>query len=218
MVDASLGGKTGIDLPQGKNLAGAFHAPSFVLVDPLVLSTLPQEEFASGMAEVVKAGVIADENLFTLCTGGKSSINTNKLELIKRAMGVKIRVIENDPFEKGKRAVLNYGHTLGHAIELTSGYQLRHGEAISIGMVLETRLAEMIQLCPSGLSDVIAEVLANIGLPTELPPNYSSKDIMQVMKNDKKRRKGVVRFALPVDIGNVKANIVVEEKWISQLF
>jgi 3-dehydroquinate synthetase len=113
---------------------------------------------------------------------------------------------------------LNYGHTLGHAIEFTSGFKLRHGEAIAIGMVLEARLSEMLQLCHPGLSDRIAEVLSTIGLPTRLPTEYSFVEISQVMQKDKKRLKGEVRFALPVDIGEVRTNVNVEEKWIKQLF
>jgi 3-dehydroquinate synthetase len=131
MVDASLVGKTGADLPQGKNLVGAFHPPRLVLADPQLLSTLPEAELRSGMAEVVKGGVIGDPALFDRCAGGWAEIQADWSAVIRRTMAVKIQVILADPYERGPRAVLNFGHTFGHAIEMLSGYRLRHGEAVS---------------------------------------------------------------------------------------
>ena len=136
MVDASLGGKTGADLPQGKNLIGAFYPPRLVLVDPAVLGTLPEIELINGMAEVVKHGVIADPELFRVTSDFRSLKDFGSLEkIIRRAMGVKVRTIEVDPYEKGVRAALNLGHTIGHGVELVSGFSIRHGEAVAIGMV-----------------------------------------------------------------------------------
>src|SRR5215216_2385847 len=140
MVDASLGGKTGFDLPQGKNLIGSFYSPKLVLAEPQLLATLPEAEFISGLAEVVKHGIIADPELFDLCAQGLDCIKGDLEGVVKRAMAVKIKIIEDDPYEKGFRAALNLGHTVGHAIELVSRFQLRHGEAIAMGMVAEARL------------------------------------------------------------------------------
>jgi shikimate kinase/3-dehydroquinate synthase len=209
MVDASLGGKTGIDLPAGKNLAGAFHAPQIVLVDPSTLLTLPQAEQRSGMAEVIKAGVIGDPALFDLCMRGWQEIEASWEEIIPRSMAVKVDFIEADPYEKGLRAVLNYGHTVGHAVEVLSNYKLRHGEAVAIGMVAEARLAEEIGLAKHGLADEIRNVCQQIGLPVEIPDGYLREEIIKAMQLDKKRADGKVKFALPIKIGEVSPGIEV---------
>jgi 3-dehydroquinate synthase len=209
MVDASLGGKTGADLPQGKNLIGAFHAPQLVLTDPGSLDSLPQEELSSGMAEVIKAGIIGDPILFEMCSQGWQAIESNWNEIIRRAMAVKIRVIEADPYEGGLRAVLNLGHTIGHAVELVSNYDLRHGEAVSIGMVAEAKLAEEIGLAKQGLADQIADMCSHLGLPTEIPEELSRMGILEAMQVDKKRAAGVVRFSLPKQVGDVQTGIEI---------
>ena len=210
MADSSLGGKTGCDLPEGKNLIGAFHSPSLVLSDPNVLSTLPEEELRSGLAEVVKNAVIADRTLFELCIQGYDAVKANLPEIIRRAMAVKVKYIEVDPFERGLRAALNFGHTVGHAIETLSGYRLRHGEAVSIGMMAEARLAERLNLANAGLSRTIAGALMGLGLPLEIPSNLPKTGILRVMQFDKKKDFGAVRFALPVAIGNVRVGVEVE--------
>jgi shikimate kinase / 3-dehydroquinate synthase len=211
MADASLGGKTGVDLPQGKNLVGAFHSPALVLSDPEVLGTLPEAELRSGMAEIVKAGVIGDAQLFELCKQGWRPLQAGLDEVVRRGMAVKIRVIQNDPYEQGRRAALNLGHTIGHAIERASGYTLRHGEAVAIGMVAEARLAEQIGLAEAGLADKIAHTLQSLGLPTSIPANIDRSLVLQTMKLDKKRAAGQVLFALPVRIGEVKTGCEVED-------
>jgi 3-dehydroquinate synthase len=211
MVDASLGGKTGADLPQGKNLVGAFHAPQLVLTDPETLATLPQVELRSGMAEVIKAGIIGDPTLFAECAQGWQQVESNWGELVCRAMAVKIRVIEDDPYEAGLRAVLNYGHTIGHAVELVSNFELRHGEAVAIGMVVEAWIAEQIGLAEPGLSDQIKDVCARLGLPTEVPGKMPRDAILDAMQVDKKRAGGRVRFALPSRVGEVKSGVEVED-------
>ncbi len=169
MVDASLGGKTGFDLPQGKNLIGSFYPPKLVLADPQVLVTLPERELISGMAEVVKHGIISDPELFDLCACGLDWVRSNLEQVVKRAMAVKIKVIEEDPYEKGFRAALNLGHTVGHAVELVSKFELRHGEAIAIGMVAEAKYAERIGIADTGLGNTIAGVLSGYGLPVTIP-------------------------------------------------
>ncbi len=204
MVDAALGGKTGIDLPEGKNLVGSFHPPNLVLADPSLLLSLPERELRSGMAEVVKHGVISDPELFEMCSRDMDWVKQNLEEIVKRAMAVKIKIIEEDPYEKGLRAALNLGHTVGHAIELASGFELRHGEAIAIGMATESKYAERIGIARKGISDAICKVLSELGLPIEYPNNISREEIIRLMRVDKKRGAGSIRFALPVQIGRVE--------------
>ena len=204
MVDASLGGKTGFDLPEGKNLIGAFYPPKLVLADPQLLITLPEAELISGMAEVVKHGIISDPELFNLCLRGLDWVKNNLEEVVKRAMAVKIKVIEEDPYEKGFRAALNLGHTVGHAVELVSKFKLRHGEAIAIGMVAEAKYSVQIGLASVGLVDAITESLSALGLPIRIPENMPREEIIRAMRMDKKKNAKAVRFALPVEIGKVE--------------
>lgn len=218
MVDASLGGKTAIDLPEGKNLIGAFYPASLVLADPLVLEHLPETEVKSGLAEVLKAGIIGDPGLFRLCASGFETLRQNWQEVLRRAMAVKIEVIQEDPYERGRRAALNLGHTIGHALETASGYQLRHGEAVGIGLVLEARLAEGMGLAEAGLADEIAQALMGIGLLVCPPAGLGWSEVLEAMEKDKKRSQGKVRFSLPLEIGKVQTGIVVEEEKICELF
>ena len=211
MVDASLGGKTGADLPQGKNLIGAFHPPSLVLADPAVLHTLPEAELRSGLAEALKAGLIADPRLFELCGQVFKPGGAALDEIVRRAMAVKIQVIEADPYEQGWRAVLNLGHTVGHAVELVSGFRLRHGEAVAIGLVVEARLAEELLLAEPGLTETIRSALLDLGLPVQIPPELDGQAILKAMGSDKKRAGGKVLFALPVKIGLARIGIEVDE-------
>ena len=204
MVDASLGGKTGFDLPQGKNLIGSFYPPKLVLADPHLLNTLPEAELRSGVAEVVKHGIIADPDLFDLCARGLECVKGDLEQVVKRAMAVKIKIIEDDPYERGFRAALNLGHTIGHAVELVSRFQLRHGEAIAIGMVAEAKLAERMNLAAPGLSDKISHTLITLGLPTDIPPDLPREAILRTIRVDKKKDATAIRFALPVDIGQVE--------------
>jgi shikimate kinase / 3-dehydroquinate synthase len=207
MVDASLGGKTGADLPQGKNLIGAFYPPRLVLADPAVLQTLPQAEFTSGMAEVIKHGIIGDAELIQI----PNSRNPEGFgELVRRGMAVKVRVIEEDPYEKGLRAALNYGHTVGHGVELVSGFEVRHGEAVAIGMVAEAHMAEQMGLAQPGLAGQITALLENAGLPTKIPPGLDRGKIIATMRQDKKKADGIVRYALPAAIGDVRVGIEVD--------
>jgi 3-dehydroquinate synthase len=210
MADASLGGKTGVDLPEGKNLIGSFHPPKLVVADPSLLTTLPDRELRCGMAEVVKHGIVSDPELFELCSRGMDWVKGNLEEIVKRAMAVKIRIIEEDPYEKGFRAALNLGHTVGHAIELASGFKLRHGEAIAIGMAAEAKYAERIGIARKGISDAIRKVLSELGLPIEIPNDISREEIIRLMRVDKKKGAGSIRFALPVEIGRVELAEVSE--------
>jgi shikimate kinase/3-dehydroquinate synthase len=209
MVDSSLGGKTGVDLPEGKNLVGSFYPPKWVVSDPETLVTLPKEELIAGLGEVVKHGVIDDPQLFDYCDKGIDAIKENIVDIIRRAVAVKVKIITEDPYEKGIRACLNLGHTIGHAVEKASQYRLRHGEAVSIGLVIESRLSEMLGLAKTGLSEEIAVNLMNIGLPTKIPENLSKEAILQAMNYDKKKEKDTIRFALPIEIGKVKTGVEI---------
>ena len=207
MIDASIGGKVGVNLPQGKNMIGAFYPPEMVLADPKTLSTLPAQEYNAGLAEVIKHGIIADAELF-------SSVNTQSLPLsrdfLQKALEVKINIVQRDPFEHAERAKLNLGHTIGHGIEAASDYKLRHGEAIAIGLYAETLLAEQIGIANSGLAAKVEKKLISLDLPTRCPYLNPSR-IRQLMSIDKKKRSGNLYFTLPTSVGAVKYGVVVED-------
>jgi shikimate kinase / 3-dehydroquinate synthase len=212
MADASLGGKTGADLPEGKNLIGAFHSPALVMADPDTLVTLPERELRSGFGEIVKHGVISDPELFAECKklAGFTFDEIRRQPLgaiIRRAMAVKIRVIEDDPFEQNIRAILNAGHTIGHAVELASGFKISHGEAVSIGIVVEAQMAEELGIAHHGLAEEISFVLNGLGLPTRIPAGFDQAVIETTIFRDKKRAGGTVKFAFPVEIGKSKFGI-----------
>jgi shikimate kinase / 3-dehydroquinate synthase len=199
MVDSSIGGKVGVDLPRGKNLVGAFKQPALVVADIATLRSLPEADFAAGMAEVVKHGIIDDPDLFVhLETSGWEPLSW----VLPRAIDVKRRVVEADPFEKGHRAVLNLGHTFGHALETLSNYQMRHGFAISIGLVLATHLSAKLGLCEPQLSVRLAALLDRLGLPIRYS-GHSPEQVWAAMASDKKRQGNKLRFVLPQAIGNV---------------
>jgi 3-dehydroquinate synthetase len=202
MVDASVGGKTAVDLPQGKNLVGAFKQPAMVVIDPAVLATLPEGEIASGLAELIKHGVLADEELFHELAQGRP-VPEDWARWIARSLQVKIDVVEQDPFERGLRAILNLGHTAGHALEQLSDYQMRHGEGVSIGMVVAARIAVALGMAAEELPDQIADVLQLHGLPVVCPP-YDAEAIWEAMGRDKKKRGKALRWVLPRAIGRVE--------------
>lgn len=201
MVDASLGGKTGADLPQGKNLVGVFHPPALVWADPRTLDSLPEVEIRNGLAEVVKHGLLGDPALFELCRRGWAAARADLSALARRAAAVKVEVIRRDPYEQGERASLNLGHTLGHALERASGYGLRHGEAVAIGMAAAARLSERRGLAEAGLAEAVCETLAGLGLPTAIPAGLDEAEIRAGMGVDKKRSGGALRLVLPLRVG-----------------
>ena len=211
MVDASIGGKTGADLPHGKNLIGSFYPPSLVSVDPSLIKTLPFVESKSGIAEVVKHGVIGDRVLFNSCMSGWDNIWLSLDRIINRAISVKIDVITIDPYEENIRAILNYGHTLGHAIEKASNYSTRHGEAVAIGMVAATSLAERIGVARKGLTDEIKSCLLKLGLPIKIPANISQSSLIDAMLFDKKKDAGKIQLVLPVELGDVKFGVEIDD-------
>lgn len=206
MVDSSVGGKTGVNLPEGKNLVGAFKWPDLVVIDPQVLGTLPQEEIRSGVAEMVKHAILGDETTFEELEEeplDRASWGSDKTaDWIARSLGVKIGIVEQDPLEKGRRAVLNLGHTVGHALEALSGYELRHGEAVAIGLVAAARIACKQGLVPPSLVERIERILRRNKLPTRCPA-HPVDEIETAMGRDKKRADGVLRWVLPRGIGDV---------------
>jgi 3-dehydroquinate synthase len=216
MVDSSLGGKTGINLAAGKNLVGSFYAPEAVLADLDTLGTLPDVEMNNGLAEVVKHGVIADPTLFEICEQGELISGKRLNEMVRRAMAVKIKIIQLDPYEGGIRESLNFGHTVGHAVEMASNFAIRHGEAISIGMVAETRISEELGLSNAGLAQRLSRTLSRIGLPVEIPPSLDRAMLLDTMQFDKKRLSGVLRFSLPISIGQVKNGIEIDPEDIQK--
>jgi shikimate kinase / 3-dehydroquinate synthase len=198
MVDSSVGGKVGVDLPQGKNLVGAFKQPELVIVDPGVLSTLPAAEFRAGLAEVVKHAVIASPALFAALGSGHYTL----LDIIDEAIRVKVAVVEEDPFEQRRRAVLNLGHTFGHAFEKLSNYSLRHGEAVAMGIVCAAHLAVKLGHCDPKAGQAMCDLIEFLDLPVT-PPRYAASEVWAAMSTDKKRQGDAVRFVLPRDIGDV---------------
>ncbi len=209
MVDASVGGKVGVDLPQGKNLVGAFKTPRLVLADLAALDTLPAAEVTAGLAEVVKAGIIDDVELLEhLETEGPEPLAWT----VTRAIAVKQRVVEADPYESGRRAVLNLGHTFGHALESLSGFRLRHGECVAIGMVAAAHMAARLGYAEPALEQRVRAVLMKLGLPTSAP-GYAPDEIYARMAVDKKKAAGKLRFILPRAVGDVVVvgNVPVDE-------
>jgi 3-dehydroquinate synthase len=199
MVDASVGGKTGVDLPQGKNLVGAFKQPQLVIMDTAVLSTLPSDEFRAGLAEIVKHGIIGAPRLFEQL---EHEGPINLVQLVADAVRVKIAVVEEDPYEKGRRAVLNLGHTFGHALELVSEYTLRHGEAVAIGIVAAAHMAVELGRCAPEVAARITELIERLGLPVAAP-GYDVEAVYAAMSHDKKRAGKKLRFIIPQAIGDV---------------
>jgi 3-dehydroquinate synthase len=209
MVDASVGGKVGVDLPQGKNLIGAFKQPEMVIVDPDVLGTLPEVEFRCGLAEVIKAGLIRDTTLLD-----PAIYNGDPTHFIERAIAFKVAVVQEDPYEDNIRAYLNLGHTFGHAIERVSNYAWRHGEAVAVGLLAAARLSQVHGLCDAKLPFRVEQLLKSVNLPTRYK-GYASMDIRAAMNTDKKRVGGKVRFVLlrgagePVLVDDVPDNKVI---------
>ncbi|HEX8322464.1 MAG TPA: 3-dehydroquinate synthase family protein, partial [Tepidisphaeraceae bacterium] len=206
MVDASVGGKTGVDHPAGKNLIGAFHQPLTVLIDPDALKTLPPRELRSGLAECIKHDVIRDALGFAELERDIDAIlqlDAERLaKLIAHNVRIKAKVVTNDPFENGERAHLNFGHTFGHAIETISDYAYAHGEAIALGMIAACRTAVAMDLLSRAAADRVRKLLARAELPTgkmKLDPDA----VYEAMYSDKKVKAGRLRFVLPDRIGHV---------------
>jgi len=207
MVDAAVGGKTGINSDFGKNLIGAFHSPIEVIIDPQWLTTLGDRDFAAGLAEVVKCGFIRDPQILSLIAGKSiSDIRASRdltVELIHRAISVKANVVSSDFKESFEREILNYGHTFGHAVELASKYSLRHGECVSIGMVFVAHLAHSLGILSQEIVDQHIQILSKLGLPVRYAAG-DWLDLLATMRVDKKSRGKQIRFVVISEIAETK--------------
>lgn len=210
MVDASIGGKTGVNHPQGKNLIGAFHQPRLVVIDPTVLKTLPTREFRAGMAEVIKYGVIWDLDLFSALEQAPRLDHYRYLDepllqmILTRSCQAKADVVTQDEKEAGLRAILNYGHTIGHAVESATGYRtVNHGEAVGIGMIAAGKLATALHLWSAIAQQRQQALIEKVQLPTSIPDSAGVETLISLLKTDKKVQDGRVRFVLPQAIAEV---------------
>jgi 3-dehydroquinate synthase len=210
MVDSSVGGKTGIDIPAGKNLVGAFKQPAVVLCDPLTLKTLKPEIFNDGMAEVIKHGMIRSENL--LHTLSEKNVHEILPEIIEANVKIKRDVVQKDEFDTGERQLLNFGHTIAHAIEKLSNFDVSHGSAVAIGMSMITRAAVKKGVCPQECLSVLGKLLQKFSLPREI--NFTPEEIFNASLSDKKRAGDTITEVIPVALGNCELKKIP----ISELF
>ena len=231
MLDASVGGKTGVDTPHGKNLVGAFHPPAAVIADPRTLKTLPERDYRAGLAEAVKHGLIADESYLAWIESNADAIGKRDpgalVHLVRRSIEIKAQVVSDDERESGRRAILNAGHTVAHALEQSSGYLIPHGEAVALGLISESHLAETLGVAKPGLSQRVTALLTTLGLPVRLPATIPHTRLVDSMSRDKKNKKGELHFALvaragdahrpdgwttPVPVQQIKAALAVIEE------
>lgn len=207
-VDSSVGGKTAVNLKAGKNLMGAFYQPSLVLCDTNTLSTLPEEEFANGMAEIIKYGVIFDKELFDKVQSG--DVKSDMENIIARCVELKRDVVARDEFDKGDRQLLNFGHTMAHSIEKISNFEIAHGSAVAIGMVIAAKASHALGWSKEDCTAAIIEANKNNNLPTEC--NFAAKDLADIALSDKKRTGGTINFVIPEIMGKcVLKKIPVED-------
>ncbi|WP_449448479.1 3-dehydroquinate synthase [Thermomonas brevis] len=217
MVDSSVGGKTAVDIPQGKNLVGAFHPPRAVIADTAALRTLPPRELRAGLAEVIKYGAIVDVGflhwLDAHCEALLAGDDGVLAQAIARSCEHKAAITERDPFERGERALLNFGHTFGHAIEAEQGYAdgLNHGEAVAVGMLLAARLAATLGLASWGDAEALRALLARFGLPVDVPAGLAPEALLARMRLDKKAQASGLRFILWNGPGAAKVVADVDE-------
>lgn len=209
MVDSSVGGKVAVDLPEGKNLVGAFYQPRLVLIDPETLRTLPQREVRAGLAEVVKYGVILDAHFFAYLEEHAERLLALEpavtVAVIRRCCELKAQVVQQDEREAGLRAILNYGHTFAHALEAVTGYRrFRHGEAVARGMVAASLLAEELGMVTEEVTRRQVSLLRRLGLEVAMPEDLSAEELMAAFGRDKKARSGRLRVVLPTRVGEVQ--------------
>jgi 3-dehydroquinate synthase len=209
MVDAALGGKTGVDLPDAKNVVGAFHQPVSVWADVRLLRTLPARTYRAGLAEAVKIAVACDAALFARLETDASRLKLRDERIVERVvarcLALKGRIVASDERDAGRRAVLNFGHTAAHALEAAADFRIEHGEAVSIGVVVEARIAERVTGLPHSHADRIEALLRALGLPVRPQPGLDARRLELAMRRDKKTRSGIVRCALPERIGRMPA-------------
>ena len=220
-VDSSIGGKTGIDLPEGKNILGTFYQPKGVFIDLAFLKTLTPREFGSGLAEIVKYGIIDDPELFSSLEVQAEAIRNRDMSLLEKIIGrscrIKKGIVEIDEMEKGIRRILNFGHTIGHAIEAESGYSISHGDAVSMGMVASTIISERLKYLRSGDRERIISLIRAIGLPDRIPKTLSPGGILSRIKRDKKKEEDTIHFVLVKKIGIPFVNGGVPEGLIGEI-
>ena len=219
MVDSSIGGKTAVNHPIGKNLVGSFHQPSKVLIDPFLLKTLSEREIRSGLAEVIKYGVISDAQLFGLLEskGPNELSKEDKLEIITRCAAIKADYVERDEEDrKGIRAALNYGHTVGHAIETLSKHAMSHGEGVAVGMIVAAWISKEYELLDESEYLRICNLVEKYGLPSKVP-TLDHSEIIEVMHRDKKADEGQIRFVLPTGIGKEPILRYVDDQTVRRL-
>ena len=221
-VDSSVGGKTGVNHKLGKNMIGTFWQPRLVWVDIETLGTLPRRELLAGLAEVIKYGVIYDRELFDFLADNRDRIldldSAALTHVVQRSCGIKAEVVAKDEREAGLRSILNYGHTIGHAIETVTEYRrFLHGEAVAIGMYLEARLSRMLNLIDEGQVSQIKDVIDSYGLPSEKPANINAHSIFLSMQLDKKAVAGELKFVLPEKIGSVRMHKGVSEDLLREV-
>ncbi len=216
MVDSSVGGKTGVDIPEGKNLIGAFHQPDGVFIDTEFLNTLPSRQYLCGMAEIIKTAAILDPVFFDLLETNVELIRARDkdftAEMIARCCALKADVVAQDEKESGLRAILNFGHTFGHAFECRADYTLPHGEAVAVGMVLAARLSAARGLLSGGDAERLTRLIRGVGLPVVPPAGHSSAEIIETMFKDKKTMNGILRFVLLNAIGKASVCPVAPEE------
>lgn len=207
-VDSSVGGKVAVNHPRGKNIIGAFYQPSLVLADLQVLKTLPPRELRAGLAEVIKYGIIRDGSFFEWLEANLELLLQLDYEAlavaVKQSCQIKARVVEEDETEQGVRAILNFGHTVGHALESLTSYKVyRHGEAVAVGMVAASRMAERMGLFGTRERERVEKIISRAGLPTEIPPEINTPELVRCFYSDKKVMSENLTFVLPVKIGQV---------------
>ncbi len=206
-VDSSVGGKTGVDLPEGKNLVGSFHQPTAIWMDPRFLETLPPQEFRQGMSEVIKTAMIGDARLWIFLEEQRNAIERKDtvalLRMVSACCDFKARVVESDEKEAGTRRTLNFGHTVGHAIEKLSAYRIPHGDAVAVGMNAAAELSLRLGMLSSQDAIRLRKMCSAWGLPVGIPGEFPPEAVMQAMQSDKKRMGDVLHFILPIGIGRV---------------
>lgn len=206
-VDSSVGGKTGVDIPEGKNLVGCFYQPRAVYIDSSVLRSLPSEELLNGLAEVIKYGVIYDADFFNFLNANRERIQALELpvieEVILRCCAIKAEVVAADERESDLRRILNYGHTLGHAVEAASHFTIAHGLAVAMGMVTVNKIAVAQGMLASETAEEIMNLISSFGLSTSIPPELNRHQMKEFLKTDKKTVAGKPFFVLPIAIGTV---------------
>jgi 3-dehydroquinate synthase len=220
-VDSSIGGKTAVDLPQGKNLLGTFYQPRAVFTDLKFLDTLPENEFNNGLAEIIKYGIIEDEKMFKFLEENMDAVKNRDsghlLKIIETCCRIKKSIVEIDECEQGLRRILNFGHTLGHALEAVSDFTLSHGEGVALGMIAAARLSVKMHYLSEDESSRVEKIIAGAGLPVKIPTPFISGAVIARLKMDKKKKDDQVHFVLIKKIGMPFVNSSVSEKLIGDV-